>query len=69
MTPSYEEFPFGPGLSINELLDESNACKKHGRLPSDKSPACGCWTAWAEGLFEARVIRLPDTPKPKRRAA
>lgn len=38
---------------------------RHGRLPFDRSPACGCWRQ------EARVISLPEKPKAsrKRRAA
>jgi hypothetical protein len=54
----YDEFPF-PGLpSISELTDASNECR-HGRLPFDRGPECGCWNVrrvevnvYANGLLK-----------------
>jgi hypothetical protein len=38
----YDEFPWGPGLSLNEALDASNECR-HGNLPFDPDLDCSCW--------------------------
>ena len=60
----YDEFPFGPGLSINELRDPGAVKEcEHDRLPFDPDPPCGCFPIEKGGP----VKRLPV--KPKRKAA
>lgn len=64
---SYDEFPLGPGLSINALKDPADTPEcKHGRLPFDGEVACGCFNV----DWKARgVTALPVKPKRKRKAA
>lgn len=62
----FDEFPFGPDLNLNEMLDASNECR-HGNLPLDPPPNCECW----QGLRRVALVkRLPvKRPASKRRAA
>lgn len=62
----FEEFP--PelrGLSIHECFDASNECR-HGRLPFDKGPRCGCWfIAWRpKQVTEPDGYATPYVPDP-----
>ena len=59
------EFPFGPGLSLWEMLDCSNECR-HGNLPLDPPPNCECWVGVRR---VAAVKRLPVSRRPEREAA
>lgn len=59
----FDEFPFGPGFPVVECLFDANAECRHGRLPRDPSPACGCWSGWED----AEVSEL--TVKAKRKKA
>jgi len=60
-----DEFPFGPDLSLWEMLDCSNECR-HGNLPLDPPPNCECWP----GLQRvAPVKRLPVKRMPVKRPA
>ena len=54
-----DEYPFGKGLSLFELFDASNECR-HGRLPHDGPPPCGCWKGWERGELVVVVKRLPE---------
>lgn len=62
----YDEFPFGPGLSINEMFDANMECR-HGRCPFDPTPPCGCFPGLEKG---GPVVTLPQlTSVEPRRAA
>ena len=55
--------PIEAGL-LGRLAD--NECR-HGRLPFDRTPACGCWPQ--EGAAVLRLPRLNKSPSTDRRAA
>lgn len=67
----FDEHPFGNHLpSLHELTDASNECR-HGRLPFDKGPRCGCWhISWSPGVTPAkRKPRYRKHPPLVRRTA
>ena len=49
---------------LGRLAD--NECR-HGRLPFDRTPACGCWPQ--EGAAVLALPRLSEMPATDRRAA
>jgi len=55
--------PIEAGL-LGRLAD--NACR-HGRLPFDRTAACGCWPQ--EGAAVLTLPRLTEAPTAGRRAA
>lgn len=60
---SYDEFPLGPGLSINEMTDANMECK-HGRCPFDPDAPCGCFPGLEKG---GPVVVLPQAPPRRKR--
>lgn len=51
-------------IESGQLLRLADDECKHGRLPGDRTPACGCWPQ--EG---AAIVPLPTTAAPARAAA
>lgn len=62
----FNEFPFGPGISLMELRDGNAECPKHGRCAFDPSPPCGCFPIERGG--PVTEMEQPPTPKRKRAA-